>query len=60
MAIGVPGEVGQLALQHVEGELKLDCGSATVLHRLMVASSVLDHQLKEFPATPSLVQHLEV
>jgi hypothetical protein len=60
MAIGVPGEVGQLALQHVEGELKLDRGSATVLHRLMVASPVLAHQLKELPATPSLVQHLEV
>jgi len=60
MATGAPGEVGQLALQHVEGELKLDQDSATVLHRLMAASPVLAHQLKALPVTPSLVQHLEV
>ena len=60
MEIGVPGAAGQLARQRVEEELNLDHVSATVLRRLMVAAHVQAQQLRAPPATPSLVQHLEV
>ena len=60
MALGVSGAAGQLARQRVEEELNLGLVSATVLRRLMVAAHVQAPHLKAPPATPSLVQHLEV
>jgi hypothetical protein len=60
MAIGVPGEVGQVAQQVVVEELKVDHDCVTIHRQLMVALPVLARRLKALPATHNLVQHLEV